>query len=74
MSYLKRYTLEGALGLSSDKDDDGGKPKEKPALTPESGRWNQAVVATKAGKIEVVKEQYSLSEENEAKLRKEAGI
>lgn len=74
VSYLKRYTLEGALGLSSDKDDDGAKVTKKPELTPESGRWNQAVVATKAGKIEVVKEQYSLSAENEALLRKEAGI
>lgn len=74
VSYLKRYTLEGALGLSSDKDDDGAKVTKKPELTPESGRWNQAVLATKDGRIEVVKEQYSLSAENEALLRKEAGI
>lgn len=74
VSYLKRYTLEGALGLSSDKDDDGAKVTKKPELTPESGRWNQAVLATKDGRIEVVKEQYSLSAENEVLLRKEAGI
>ena len=34
VSYLKRYTLEGIVGLSSDKDDDGGKPKQKEELHP----------------------------------------
>lgn len=74
VSYLKRYTLEGALGLASDKDRDGVVTVELPELTPENARWKHAVTAVKQGKIDTVKKQYRLSEENEAKLRKEAGV
>jgi hypothetical protein len=74
VSYLKRYTLEGALGLASDKDRDGAAAVELPELTPSNARWKHAVTAVKQGKIETVKKQYHLSEENEAKLRGEAGV
>lgn len=74
VSYLKRYTLEGACGLSSDKDDDAGKPKELPELTPESARWNHAVTAVKQGKMATVKSQYTLSEENEVLIKQLAGV
>jgi len=74
VSYLKRYTLEGACGLSSDKDTDAAPPAELPELLPTSGRWPQAVKAVKAGKIATVKAQYKLSEENEALILKEAGL
>lgn len=74
VSYLKRYTLEGTLGLSSDKDDDGGKPKDLPELTPTNTRWKHAVNAVKEGKLDVVKTQFKVSPENEALLMKEAGV
>ncbi len=74
VSYLKRYTLEGALGLASDKDRDGVTAIELPELTPDNQRWKHAVTAVKQGKIETVKKQYKLSEGNEALLRKEAGV
>lgn len=44
VSYLKRYTLEGALGLSSDYDDDGKgveQIKQLPTLSPEAGGWDK---------------------------------
>lgn len=74
VSYLKRYTLEGALGLASDKDRDGVTKVELPELTPGNKRWPHAVLAVKQGKIDTVKKQYSISEENEVLLRKEAGV
>lgn len=74
VSYLKRYTLEGALGLASDKDRDGVTAVELPELTPENARWKHAVTAVKQGKIETVKKQYRISPENEAQLRKEANL
>jgi len=74
VSYLKRYTLEGACGLSSDKDTDAVPVVELPELLPTSGRWKQAVEAVKKGKILTVKAQYKLSEENEALILKEAGL
>lgn len=74
VSYLKRYTLEGALGLASDKDRDGITAVELPELTPENARWKHAVTAVKQGKIETVKKQYRISPENEAQLRKEANL
>lgn len=74
VSYLKRYTLEGALGLSSDKDDDAGKPKELPVLTELDKRWSKAVEAYRAGKSDAVKRVFTISDEIEAKLKKEAGV
>lgn len=83
ISYLKRYTLEGALGLSSDKDDDGkatGEPKsDQPAaqptkgkqpLTPESPQWSEAVKTMTASpaKLKAIKKHYELSEEHEKML------
>lgn len=73
VSYLKRYTLEGALGLASDKDRDGQKPEViLPELTPENTRWKHAVKAVKEGKLATIKKQYSLSAENESLLTKQA--
>lgn len=84
ISYLKRYTLEGALGLSSDKDDDGkatGEPKAesqpttqatkgKQPLTPESPQWADAVktLADNPTKLKAVKKHYELTEDHEKLL------
>lgn len=75
VSYLKRYTLEGIVGLSSDKDDDGGKPKLKEDLSPKHPKWAGAIDALKKGQttIEAIKKSYNLNEANEAKLIKEGG-
>lgn len=74
VSYLKRYTLEGALGLSSDKDDDGNKPTEKTELTPENPRWKAAVLAFKEGRFDAVLLRHTISEQNMVKIKKEAGV
>lgn len=72
VSYLKRYTLEAALGLSTDKDDDGGarKPKEKEELTPKHPKWKGAKEAVASGEItiEKIETRFILSEANKKKL------
>lgn len=74
VSYLKRYTLEGALGLSSDVDNDGGKPKtkaEKEDLSPAHPKWHSAEDALSKGSttIEDIKRKYNLSAKHEKMLR-----
>ena len=69
VSYLMRYTLSLALGISSDKDLDGD-PKNKEVkqdLTPSHTKWDDALEAiTKGtGTIEGIKKKYSLSSSNE---------
>jgi len=49
-------------------------PPAKAELTPTHAKWNGAVTALKAGNttIEAIKQAYTLSADNEAKLREEA--
>lgn len=54
MSYLKRYTLEAALGLSSDDDDDGeSAPNELPLLKAKTKGWTKAKESLLSGRIGV---------------------
>lgn len=59
VSYLKRYTLEGALGLSSDDDDDGhssSKPEfidDRESLNPSAKAWEGAVSALKNDEVTI---------------------
>lgn len=70
VSYLKRYTLEGAIGLATDKDDDGGNPKPKDELTPKHKSWKAAKesLKNKSATLDAIKKKYELSEENEKLL------
>lgn len=76
ISYLKRYSLEGALGLSSDVDDDAnsGNKNRKPEMKPGSEAWSNVVKHLKAGghTIEQVESKYYLNPENRAKLLESA--
>jgi len=71
VSYLKRYTLEAALGLSSDEDDDGSTgPDGLPELNPQSDRWTEACEALLEGKTTIsgIKKTHKLSDEIESNL------
>ena len=79
VSYLKRYTLEGALGLSSDYDDDGKGADKKadkklPVLNPKSDKWKGAVKALvdSSCTIQDIEKKYSLTAANRKKLLDEA--
>lgn len=75
VSYLKRYTLEGALGLATDKDDDGntGNSSRKPELVPGTEKWLNTIKALGNGyTIEEVEGKYYLSPENRDKLLDES--
>jgi hypothetical protein len=69
-SFLKRYTLEAALGLSSDEDDDGKAPTQKEVFSPNHENWETAMeaIATGTMTIEAIKKKYSLSSSNEQLL------
>jgi hypothetical protein len=76
VSYLKRYTLEGALGLSSDKDTDAV-TKTLPELTAKHERWAEAVKHVKskgAAGLESIKTRYTMTESTEVELKKAAGL
>lgn len=70
VTYLQRYTLIGALGITSADDDTDGNGKvpesKKPELTPDSEQWNQAVtaLAQKSVTIAAIKKKYNLTKEN----------
>lgn len=71
VSYLNRYTFSAAFGLSSDTDDDGGKPEKpkKMELKPNDKNpkhWDNAVLALSVHSvsIEQIEEKYDISEEN----------
>lgn len=71
VSYLKRYTLEGALGLSTDKDDDAnaGSSSRKPELLPGTPQWSNVVKALGGDyTIEQVETKYYLNPENRDRL------
>lgn len=67
VTYLKRYTLEGALGLSSSEDNDGmnGKktPPQKPLISLEV--FKRAIIAVNKGTAtkETILSSYSLTED-----------
>lgn len=77
ITYLRRYTLTGALGIATaDEDKDGQQPKEKdgkpklPELNLEHPKWDDAVQSYKDGNVTIVaiRKKYTLSKENETLL------
>lgn len=71
VSYLKRYTLEASLGLSSDEDDDGDKaPDELPELKPAMDVWKEAKKALLEGTVTVaqIEKKYKLTDTNRKNL------
>lgn len=75
VSYLKRYTLEGALGLSTDKDDDGntGNSNRKPELKPGTDQWTNVLKALSDDyTIDQVESKYYISPDNRDKLLEES--
>jgi hypothetical protein len=73
ITYAKRYSLSGVLGLNIDDDDDGNKAAEKPVilpvLTPGTEKWAKVLEALKQGyTMAQIKSKNQVSKENEAKL------
>jgi len=78
ITYLKRYTLENALGLSSDEDDDGkkgGKKEEVKLPSPNENQWTKIVNKFKTGDIDLdkIKGSFTLTETQEAEIKKLIG-
>ncbi len=82
ITYLRRYTLTGALGVgTADEDNDGANAdkgngsneKPKKEFTPEHPKWDDAIKAIKAGSCTIgqIAKKYKLSDENLNKLEKE---
>jgi len=73
VSYLKRYTLKGAVGLSADDDTDGNEPSEnkKEELTPDHKKWDAAKksLKNKSATLTAIKKKYKLTKENEKLLK-----
>lgn len=77
ITYFRRYTLASLLALEIDEDDDANVAQNalKPFLNKGSAIYQQAVkFLVEGGSIEKVKEKYTLSEETEKQLKKDAGI
>lgn len=88
ITYIRRYALSSMLGIITDKDNDGvggnAKALDTPQPTPQSTPkkeltkamtkvWQGAITALKEGKsIDVVKEHYTISVENEKILIEES--
>lgn len=76
ITYLKRYTLAGALGLSTSEDNDAqtiDPERLKPELTPQSKIWAEVVEALAGGyALEKLQKTYYLNEENLERLQDEA--
>lgn len=73
ITYAKRYSLSGVLGLNIDDDDDGNKAAEKPVilpiLTPGTEKWSKILEALKQGyTMAQIKSKNQISKENEVKL------
>jgi len=62
-SYLERYTVESAFGLSSDEDTDGIPQDKKPLINPDNDLFPQMEKAIKDGKttIQGIEQNYSLT-------------
>lgn len=72
ISFLKRYTIEGAFGLSSDEDDDGIKsPKKKDLPTPNANQWGRILEKFKTGEVtaDKISENFNLSKEQAEELK-----
>lgn len=71
ITYLQRYSLISALGITTaDDDTDGQKPKEKEEMTPAHEKWNKAKEGLKTGSVTIaqIKANYKLTPENERRL------
>ena len=75
ITYLRRYTLTGMLGLAAaDKDDDGVKavtsePGGKPKITGAQMRATIQKIKSKEVTVEKVKEYYTLTPDEETALQ-----
>lgn len=72
ITYLQRYSLISALGISTaDTDTDGIAPKAKEQMTPMHPKWNGAKQALETGQVTItqIKTQYELTTENETLLK-----
>lgn len=77
ITYLKRYTLAGGLGLSTSEDNDGvgavDKERLKPEIKPQTEIWDQVVEAVAGGYgLKALRERYYLTAENLERLQDEA--
>ena len=76
VTYLRRYTLTGLLGIgTAEADTDAATPpKELPLLHPKHEKWSGAVqaLADSAATIPAIKKKYNLSPTNEKLLIDEA--
>lgn len=63
ISYLKRYSLEAALGLASDEDNDGATQPKKELITPDHELFPDMIKNMKLGKVTIqyIEEKYRLS-------------
>lgn len=71
ITYLQRYSLISALGITTaDDDTDGQKPKEKEEMTPAHPKWKGAVDSLKNGAVNMaqIKANYKITPENEQLL------
>ena len=73
ITYAKRYSLSGVLGLNIDDDDDGNKAAEKPVLlpllTPGTEKWAKVLEALKNGyTMTQIKSKNYITKENEERL------
>lgn len=77
ITYYRRYTLASLLALEIDEDDDSNTSQNalKPFLNKGSAIYTQAIkFLVDGGTLDKVKEKYTLSEETEKQLKKDAGI
>jgi len=73
ITYLQRYSLISALGISTaDTDTDGIAPKKKELMSPQHPKWLSAIKALAAGQVTIqqIKTQYELTSENEALIKR----
>ena len=68
ITYYRRYTLQSLLSLQAE-DDDGNKAAEKQWFNPNTPQWAKAL--EKGATIEVIKQHYQISKENETKYIQE---
>ena len=75
ITYARRYAIGAILNLSIEPDDDGNKSTqakqapEKNWLNPKTKEWISAVeYLKKGGKIDAIKQKYSISKTNADKL------
>ena len=75
ITYLQRYSLISALGITTaDDDTDGAKPKAKEEMTPAHPKWKGAAQSLKLKQVTMaqIKSNYKITEENQRRLENEA--